>query len=82
MSHPADENLGSYLSFCSITFVNGRTRGQIVDEMEERLGLENGEEASREPFDQASEEWEKELTRAINDIGLIAQDRANKLSWP
>lgn len=66
----------------SITFVAGRTRAQIVEEMEQFLGFSaegqpNG--AVPTPVGPGNERWESELARAISEIGKIAQDRASKL---
>jgi hypothetical protein len=50
--------------------------------MEELLGLLPDEEPNGEtpaPYVPSDEEWEEELTRAINDIGRIAHDRATKM---
>lgn len=65
-----------------ITFVAGRTRAQIAQEMERALGLTEGEMPNEEAalrLGPGDEVWEQELTRAIEDIGRIAQDRATKM---
>lgn len=65
-----------------ITFVAGRTRAQIVDEMEDSMNIRRGSNISGEepsPLGPGDELWESELSRAIDDIGRIAQDRAKKL---
>jgi OHCU decarboxylase len=67
-----------------ITFVNGRSRTQIMLEMEKFLGLRALEDggAVDEPkvetiqiLSAESDEWKMELDRAIRDIGLIAKSR-------
>lgn len=68
-----------------ITFVNGRTRAEIAQEMESRLGSEDrspytGQPAeSVTPVEVEGEEWSAELERAIQDIGLIAKSRLSAL---
>jgi len=52
-----------------ITFVNGRSRLQIAEEMEAALAT------VAHPADVYSAEWEKELGRALNDVKLIAKSR-------
>lgn len=49
--------------------------------METVLGLAKGEMPNEQspPLGPGDELWEQELTRAIEDIGRIAQDRANKM---
>lgn len=68
-----------------ITFVNGRTRAEIAEEMEVKLGISQsstdldsaGERTQSVEFD--SEEWRYELHRAIHDIGRIAKSRLRAL---
>ncbi len=68
-----------------ITFVNGRSRAAIAEEMEDRLGLAHSL-SHREP-DLASiaalsvedPPWRSELGRAVGDIGLIAHSRLRAL---
>ena len=68
-----------------ITFVNGRTRLEIAEEMEDMLGLPHSLSPDDPPFntihpvDVASEEWKTELERAVLDIGLIAKCRLGAL---
>ena len=68
-----------------ITFVNGRTRLEIAEEMEDMLCLPHSLSPDNPPFDTiypvdiASEEWKKELDRAVLDIGLIAKSRLGAL---
>ena len=68
-----------------ITFVNGRTRREIAEEMEDMLSLPHSLSPDYPPFDTinpvdiASEEWKKELDRAVVDIGLIAKSRLGAL---
>ena len=68
-----------------ITFVNGRTRLEIAEEMEDMLSLPHTLSPDSPPFDTihpvdiASEEWKRELDRAVHDIGLIAKSRLGTL---
>jgi 2-oxo-4-hydroxy-4-carboxy--5-ureidoimidazoline (OHCU) decarboxylase len=68
-----------------ITFVNGRTRLEIAEEMENMLGLPHSLSPDNPPFDTihpvdiSSEEWKRELDRAVHDIGLIAKSRLGAL---
>ena len=68
-----------------ITFVNGRTRLEIAEEMEDMLSLPHTLSPDNPPFDTihpvdiASEEWKRELDRAVHDIGLIAKSRLGTL---
>ncbi|KAG8834753.1 hypothetical protein FRC17_007259 [Serendipita sp. 399] len=65
-----------------ITFVAGRTRAQIVEEMERFMNIAPGlehDETSPKAIGPGDGAWEAELERAIDDIGRIAQDRASKL---
>ena len=68
-----------------ITFVNGRTRLEIAEEMEDMLCLPHSLSPDNPPFDTiypvdiASEEWKRELDRAVRDIGLIAKSRLGAL---
>ena len=66
----------SYPGLRYITFVNGRTRAQIADEMDQKLGESSDPDVVHEA---GSEEWNKELERAIVDIGLIAESRSKAL---
>jgi len=60
-----------------ITFVNGRSRKMIMEEMEEKLGIGGGWEKgdSKEIHRLGSEEWVSEVRRALKDIGKIAKSR-------
>ena len=65
-----------------ITFVNGRTRLEIAEEMEDMLGFPHSLSPpdippfdTIHPVDISSEEWKRELDRAVHDIGLIAKSR-------
>jgi|SRR5229473_3479749 len=66
-----------YPSLRYITFVNGRSRKMIMEEMEEKLGIgdvwEKGD--SKEVHGLGSEEWVSEVRRALEDIGKIAKSR-------
>lgn len=58
-----------------ITFVRGRSRAEIVPEMEALLGFRVGEEKMVTIYLPGAPEWRKELARAISDVGLIAKAR-------
>ncbi|KDR80598.1 hypothetical protein GALMADRAFT_240928, partial [Galerina marginata CBS 339.88] len=68
-----------------ITFVNGRSRAAIVEELEEVLGLLHSLSADQPeldsvlPVDFAGGEWKKELDRAVYDVGRIAKSRLGAL---
>ncbi|KAI1796617.1 OHCU decarboxylase-domain-containing protein [Ganoderma leucocontextum] len=74
-----------YPGLVHITFVNGRSRAEIKDEMEDKLGLEHSVSAD-EPsavsivsVEKGSEEWKGELERAVSDVGKIARSRLRSL---
>ncbi|KAF8478250.1 Oxo-4-hydroxy-4-carboxy-5-ureidoimidazoline decarboxylase [Gautieria morchelliformis] len=65
-----------------ITFVNGRSRAEIRDEMEGVLGGAGDREGGGEgvggevmPVEVGGSEWMKELDRAVVDVGRIAKSR-------
>ena len=68
-----------------ITFVNGRSRAEILEEMEGVLHFEHYLSPASPvledlvPVDVTSEAWRSELARAIRDVGRIAQSRLNAL---
>ena len=68
-----------------ITFVNGRTRTIIKDEMEDVLGIprslqcEVPDIASVASVQVGSEAWKAELERALQDVGKIAKSRLRAL---
>lgn len=68
-----------------ITFVNGRTRLAIAEEMEDMLCLPHSLSPDDPPsnticpVDISSEEWKTELDRAVFDIGRIAKSRLSSL---
>ena len=68
-----------------ITFVNERSRLEIAEEMEDMLGFPHSLSPDNPPFDTiypvdiSSEEWKRELDRAVHDIGLIAKSRLGAL---
>lgn len=76
-----------YPGLVYITFVAGRTRAQIVPEMEQVLGLQEAQEGKErkpsvetiEPVEVEGEEWKKELHRAVVDVGRIAKSRLAKM---
>ena len=86
---------GRYEGLRYITFVNGRTRREVMEEMESALGVEKargpewkeGEEGEEGPsvgdlglnVRVGGEEWLKELGRAVGEVILIAKDRVKKI---
>ena len=69
-----------------ITFVNGRSRATIAEEMEDCLGIEHSLSTEPpveglEPVEMGSVEWTTELNRAIMDVGRIAESRLGALGW-
>jgi 2-oxo-4-hydroxy-4-carboxy--5-ureidoimidazoline (OHCU) decarboxylase len=61
-----------YPGLVYITFVNGRTRADIVPEMEKAT--------VGDPVEVGGENWLKELKRAVEDVGKIAKSRLGKLT--
>ncbi|KAK0188939.1 Oxo-4-hydroxy-4-carboxy-5-ureidoimidazoline decarboxylase [Armillaria mellea] len=74
-----------YPGLVYITFVNGRTRAAVAEDMEGKLGLEHSLSphdptlADIEPFAVGSPAWSSELDRAVVDIGFIAKSRLGAL---
>ncbi|KAH7909083.1 Oxo-4-hydroxy-4-carboxy-5-ureidoimidazoline decarboxylase [Hygrophoropsis aurantiaca] len=70
-----------YSGLCYITFVNGRSRAAIAEEMEDKLGIEHSlspDEPSLAAFvaiKEGDELWKQELDRAVRDVGRIAGSR-------
>ncbi|EKM81827.1 hypothetical protein AGABI1DRAFT_98429 [Agaricus bisporus var. burnettii JB137-S8] len=70
-----------------ITFVNGRSRATIAEEMEDVLGIERSRSPDEPPLAEftskargrGDEKWLSELRRAVEDVGKIAQSRLEKL---
>ena len=68
-----------------ITFVNGRSRAVIMEEMEGVLGFEGSLSASEpavdsvKKMDVGGKEWKAELSRAVTDVGRIAKSRLRTL---
>ncbi|KAG2011657.1 hypothetical protein CC2G_011749 [Coprinopsis cinerea AmutBmut pab1-1] len=69
-----------------ITFVNGRSRVTIAEEMEGVLGWEHSlspDEPKLEGittiYTSDTDEWKSELKRAVKDVGLIAKSRLRAL---
>lgn len=64
-----------------ITFVNGRSRAAIAEEMEDVLHIPHSLSAyepaveSLAPVEPTSHDWRLELERAVHDIGCIAKNR-------
>lgn len=71
-----------YPGLIYVTFVAGRSRVQIAEEIEGVLGIEHSISPDQPAvgsimsIDGASEEWKKELDRAVKDVGKIAKSRA------
>ncbi|QRV74144.1 glucose-6-phosphate isomerase [Ceratobasidium sp. AG-Ba] len=76
-----------YPGLVYITFVAGRSRAQIIPEMESVLGIDGAEEGKEdEPavetirsVEVGGEEWKGELDRAVVDVGRIAKSRLEKM---
>lgn len=68
-----------------ITFVNARTRAEIVKEMEDMLNIRHSLSPDEPdvgeivPVVLESEEWKDELSRAVVEIGMIARSRLKTL---
>ncbi|KAI0051007.1 hypothetical protein FA95DRAFT_1535440 [Auriscalpium vulgare] len=64
-----------------ITFVNGRSRTEIMVEMQEKLGVGDGDidVVAVEPLSAEGTEWRAEALRAIADVGKIAKSRLGSL---
>jgi 2-oxo-4-hydroxy-4-carboxy--5-ureidoimidazoline (OHCU) decarboxylase len=60
-----------------ITFVSGRSRQDVMEEMEGKLGVWKGavELVALEAVPIGSAEWEAEVRRAVEDVGRIAKAR-------
>ena len=67
-----------YPGLVYITFVNGRSRAEIKDEMEEKLGFVGktvGTTSDGERVKMGDVEWLLEVRRAVADVGRIARSR-------
>ena len=68
-----------------ITFVDGRSRAAIAEEMEDMLGFPHSLSPTHPALDDISpievggEDWKNELDRALFDIGRIAKSRLKSL---
>ncbi|KAF5336021.1 hypothetical protein D9611_006360 [Ephemerocybe angulata] len=68
-----------------ITFVNGRSRAAIAEEMEGVLGLEHSLSPDQpnvetiKPIERTDAKWLSELRRAVEDVGRIAKSRLGSL---
>ncbi|EGN96618.1 hypothetical protein SERLA73DRAFT_111270 [Serpula lacrymans var. lacrymans S7.3] len=68
-----------------MTFVNGRSRAVIAEEMEDMLGIEHSLSPDEPnvnsicPVKTGEEEWVSELDRAVHDVGRVAKSRLNTL---
>ncbi|KAG9312921.1 Oxo-4-hydroxy-4-carboxy-5-ureidoimidazoline decarboxylase [Chiua virens] len=68
-----------------ITFVNGRSRAVIAEEMEDKLGIAHSLSPDQPlvhsftPIDKSSHIWCQELDRAVEDVGQIAHSRLAKI---
>ncbi|PIL24997.1 hypothetical protein GSI_12885 [Ganoderma sinense ZZ0214-1] len=75
----------TYPGLVYITFVNGRSRAEIKDELEDKLSLEHTGSADEPSMasvvsvEAGSEEWKGELERAVSDVGKIAKSRLRSL---
>lgn len=56
-----------------ITFVNGRSRAEIAQEIEGVLS------SKQEPVEVGGDQWTRELNRAVTDVDRIAKSRLSKL---
>ena len=75
---------GRYEGLRYITFVNGRTRREVMEEMESALGVEKAQGPEWKGVSEAGSEvggegWSRELERAVGEVILIAKDRVKKL---
>lgn len=67
-----------------ITFVNGRSRKEIMEEMEGKLGVGSGEYVdvgAAVRIAMGSDEWETEVKRAVEDVGKIARARLRNMGF-
>jgi 2-oxo-4-hydroxy-4-carboxy--5-ureidoimidazoline (OHCU) decarboxylase len=68
-----------------ITFVNGRSRAAIAEEIEDVLGISHSLEAEEPKLDSftavqvGAVEWRAEVERATQDVGRIAKSRLKAL---
>jgi 2-oxo-4-hydroxy-4-carboxy--5-ureidoimidazoline (OHCU) decarboxylase len=64
-----------------ITFVNGRSRAAIAEEIEDVLGIDHSLESGEPPVEKfksanvGGDRWKGELDRATTDVGRIAKSR-------
>lgn len=64
-----------------ITFVNGRSRAAIAEEIEDVLGIDHSLESGKPPVEKlkavnvGGDRWKGELDRATKDVGRIAKSR-------
>ncbi|KAG8754958.1 hypothetical protein FRC12_011044 [Ceratobasidium sp. 428] len=76
-----------YPGLVYITYVAGRSRAEIVPEMEKALGIGSALDGKEkeppvetiEPVEVGGEAWTKELNRAVVDVGRIAKGRLDKM---
>ena len=68
----------AYTGLRYVTFVNGRSRGEIVEEMEALLYKE--EATLITGFHQQNHQWQAELKRGIADVFKIAQSRLKSMT--
>jgi len=71
-----------YPGLIYITFVNGRSRTEIAQEMEGRLGLRSEDAPtidSVQPLTVEDSRWKHEVERAVDDVGKIAKKRLQSL---
>jgi 2-oxo-4-hydroxy-4-carboxy--5-ureidoimidazoline (OHCU) decarboxylase len=68
-----------------ITFVNGRTRAAVMEEMEDALGFERSLSPDQPPLSSVAvipredKRWRDELERAVKDVGKIAESRVQAM---
>lgn len=75
-----------YPDLVYITFVNGRSRAAIAEEMEDALGIEHSLDVGKPPVrelavvEKGEMKWRSELNRAVVDVGRIAKSRLKGLN--
>ncbi|KAI0313093.1 Oxo-4-hydroxy-4-carboxy-5-ureidoimidazoline decarboxylase [Amylostereum chailletii] len=64
-----------------ITFVNGRSRRDVMEEMEVALGVDKNEvePSAIGAVERGGKEWVAEVRRAVEDVGRIAKSRLGSL---
>jgi 2-oxo-4-hydroxy-4-carboxy--5-ureidoimidazoline (OHCU) decarboxylase len=67
-----------YTGLRYVTFVNGRSRGEIVEEMEALLFKQDARLTTE--FHQQDHQWKAELKRGIADVFKIAHSRLSSIT--